>query len=277
VTLACSSSPQKAPTDGGDVPFTCPNPAEMTDDNTISDFEDGFDRILQLGNRNGGWYAYNSVGDPDFMADTATTCLETPPANRCATDAPKAAMIPDGGRCTSVYALRFYGSGCSGYAGFGTDLAAAQYPDGGDPTAAICGDGGVPPVAHKTPYDLSSYKAISFWGRTGDMAVPKSQQVQFKLPMLADTKITDGGDCNPDAIKPAKCSASYGAFMVFSATWKEFTINLDPSDKVHGIAQESWGKVFTWDPTQVTSIQYQAKGGATYDIYIDDIRLIPKS
>jgi len=27
----------------------------------------------------------------------------------------------------------------------------------------------------------------------------------------------------------------------------------------------------------VTSIQFQAKGGATFDIWIDDIRLIPRS
>jgi len=270
LTLGCGSSGPSNPTDGGPT-LKCPEPAETTDDNTISDFEDGKARILQFGNRNGGWYPYNDIADAEFSPDPS--CMETPMVNRCATEAPDATTIP-GGRCGSTYAFRFFGSGCKGYAGVGTDLAAPLLPDGGtDPSAAICADGGIPGVAHKTPYDLTAYKAISFWGRMGDTAVPKGQQIQFKVPMLVDTKVEDGGDCDKSLVK---CSASYGRFLAFTQNWKEYTINLDPNDKANGISQEAWGKTFTWDPTNVTSIQFQAGGGATYDVWIDDIRLIAR-
>jgi hypothetical protein len=273
VSLACSSTPGTTNTDGSVSGYTCPATPFTQDDNTISDFEDGRAAILQFKGRNGGWYAYNDIADPEFAPDPS--CTETPAVDHCATMAPAATAIP-GGRCGSMYAFNFFGSGCKSYAGIGTDLAAPNYGDAGDPSAAICADGGTPPVAHKTPYDFSSYKAITFWGRMGENAVPRGQQVQFKLPMLVDTKIADGGDCDPTAIAPAKCSASYGAFLGFTQTWKQYTVNLDPNDKVNGIAQESWGKIFTWDPTNVTSIQFQAKGGMTYDIWIDDIEFISK-
>jgi hypothetical protein len=271
VSLACDSK-KMPPHDGGG--FTCPDPPEPTDDpNLISDFEDGRAAILQSAGRNGGWYAYNDITDAEYAPDPS--CTETPAVDRCATEAPAAAVI-EGGRCGSTHAFRFYGLGCKGYAGVGTDLAAPLPPDGGDQSAAICADGGTPPVAHKTPYDLSNYKAISFWGRMGEKAVPIGQKVQFKLPMLVDSKIPDGGDCDPVVIG-GKCSASYGAFLDFTQTWTEYTVNLDPHDHVNGIAQESWGKIFDWDPKNVTSIQFQAKGGMTFDIWIDDIRLIPRS
>ena len=202
--------------------------------------------------------------------------METPPTNRCATEAPAAAMIPGGPRCgTSTYAFRFFGSGCTGYAGVGTDLAAPLPPDGGDPTSAICADGGVPPVAHKTPYDLSAYKAISFWGRTGEQSVPKGQQVQFKLPMLVDTRSPTAAIATPwrSAASAAPATASScRSRRPGSSTPSIWTRPTRPT----GSAQETWGKAFTWDPTNVTSIQFQAKGSATFDIWIDDIRLIPK-
>jgi len=281
LTAACSSDkPTPAPGDGGGTAGSaggtpCPNPPDdPADVNLVSDFEDGFARILPNGGRNGGWYPYNNLGpppDPEFTPDT--TCNEMPMVNRCATDAPVATAI-EGGHCGSMFAFRFMGSGCKGYAGIGTDLAAPNYPDGGDPTAAICADGGTPTVAHKTPYDMSSYKAISFWGRLGTTAVPARQMIQFKVPMLVDTKIEDGGDCDKTMVK---CSASYGRFLPFTTAWTKYTVNLDPTDTKNGIQQESWGKMFTWDPTNVTSIQFQAAASVTFDVWIDDIRLVPKT
>jgi len=284
LTTACSSDkPPPPPGDGGaggtGAGTPCPDPPEATDENTVSDFEDGFARILPFGGRNGGWYPYNNLGpppDPEFTPDP--TCTEMPMVNRCATEAPTATAI-EGGHCGSMFAFRFFGSGCKGYAGVGTDLAAPNFPDGGDPTAAICGDGGTPPVAHKATYDLTNYKAVSFWGRLGTTAVPARQNIQFKVPMLVDTKLTnvdgigDGGDCDP---KMVKSSASYGKFLPFTMAWTKYTVNLDPTDTKNGISQESWGKVFTWDPKNVTSIQFQAAASVTYDVWLDDIRLVPR-
>jgi len=275
LAAACSSDPSKPPGDGGagGAGTPCPDPPEATDDNTISDFEDHRAAILPFGGRNGGWSPYNDLGppaDPEFTPDPS--CVETPAVNRCATEAPPATEIA-GGHCGSTYAFRFFGSGCKGYAGVGTDLAAPTYPDGGDPTAAICADGGMPSVAHKTPYDVTAYKAVSFWGRLGENASPARQTIQFKVPMLLDTKIEDGGDCDKTL---GKCSASYGRFLPFTTAWTKYTVNLDPTDTKNGISQESWGKVFPWTPANVTSIQFQAAASVAFDVWLDDIRLIPR-
>jgi hypothetical protein len=258
--VACSSSSPPSNSDGGPVTDPCAG-APVTDVNTISDFEDGTGSVLQAGNppRNGGWYAYN---------DGTATCMEMPMAH---TNGPiPAAMIENGGHCGSKYGFEFSGSGCS-FAGIGTDLA-APIPD---PDASTDPDAGSTAVALKTPYDLSAFKQIKFWGRLGAGALPagKSQLVQFKLPMQVDTKVEDGGTCVE--METAKCSASYGQFMTFTSNWKLYTVDLTPGTKT-GISQESWGKVFPWDPTNVVSIQFQAANNATFDIWIDDVNLVPK-
>jgi hypothetical protein len=243
----------------------------VVDDNTVATFEDGFGSVLQRGTppRNGGFYAYN---------DGLTTCMETPAAG---TPMPAATAIEGGGRCGSAYAFRFSGGGCS-FAGAGTDLAAPLPPDGGDADAdadaATGGDAGA--MAQKIPYDLSGYKQVTFWGRTGAGAQPASQMVQFKLPMLVDTKVEDGGTCVQ--MQTSMCSASYGKFLTFTRDWQLYTVDLIPrpagmcSGATTGICQETWGRSFTWDATNVVSMQFQAAPSATFDIWIDDISLVPR-
>jgi hypothetical protein len=134
----------------------------------------------------------------------------------------------------------------------------------------------------RVPYDLSGYKQIKFWGKLGPMAYPMTQLVQFMLPMLVETKVVDGGTCVATEIGTDKCSASYGRFIIFTGDWQLFTIDLIPRDAgmcggtITGICQETWGKVFTWDPTNVVAIQFQAASDSTYDIWIDDIELVPQ-
>jgi hypothetical protein len=239
------------------------------DQNTLATFEDGFGSVLQQGTppRNGGFYAYN---------DGAMGCVETPAAGAAM---PAATAIEGGGRCGSQYGFRFFGNSC-GYAGVGTDLAAPLPADGGaaagDAAAAGSADAGT--VAQKIPYDLRGYRQIKFWGRLGATAKPINQPVQLKLPMLIDTKIQDGGLCVE--MTTAKCSASYGRFLSFGTAWQLFTVDLIPRapgacEVTTGICQEAWGKVFTWDPGNVVSIQFQAAPGSTFDIWIDDIELVP--
>jgi hypothetical protein len=106
--------------------------------------------------------------------------------------------------------------------------------------------------------------------------------IQFKLPMLVDTKIIDGGLCNLSETGQAKCSASYGKFLSFTPTWKQYTVDLIPlqagmcPEKTPGICQETWGQTFTWDPKNVTSIQFQALASTTFDVWIDDVQFVPK-
>lgn len=276
----CSSStPGTGGGTGGSVACTPSDGPAAVDPNMISNFEDMKGSVLQQGTppRNGAWYAYNDYG---------ATCAETPAA---APQCPLAATQPGpttsatpndpavtGGACNSNYALEFFGSGCTMFQGVGTDLNTPlpEVVDGAAvPVLPTC-PGGVVTQPHKVPYDLTPYKAITFWARTGKMSIPASQMVQFKMPMLTDTKTTDGGDCVDSTMN--KCSASYGKFLLFTAAWKQFTLNFGPMGMPGDLSQESWGAVFTWDPTQVVSIQFQPAASSTFDVWIDDVALVPK-
>jgi hypothetical protein len=256
---------------GGVDGLGCPVPqsadgSAAADPNMISDFEDGFASVLRQGTplRNGAWHAYN---------DQSPTCMESPPLSPPGVDLQARATLNDptvtGGACNSRYAFRIYGSGCTMFVGVQTDLN-APLVDGGATGPAV--DGGPPPL--KIPYDASGFKAVTFWGRTGTMSVPVNQTVHFTLPMLVDTKTTEGGTCVDTVTN--RCSASYGIFLTFTPAWKQYTVNLDPLALVNGISQESWGAVFTWDPTNVVSLQFQPLANSTFDVWIDDIAFVPK-
>ena len=142
-----ATAPDAGGTGGSCVPPT------IVDDNTVADFEDGFGSVLQRGTppRNGGFYAYS---------DQLDACVQTPAVGA---SMPAATEIEGGGRCGSRYAFRFFGRGCTGYAGVGTDLAAPLPADSGSeaPDAAT--------TAEKRPYDLSGYRQI----RSGAATAPR--------------------------------------------------------------------------------------------------------
>jgi len=258
--VACSDAPTTL--EAGGTGGSC-DPPTTDDDNTVANFEDGFDSVLQRGTppRNGRFYAYN---------DELAGCMETPAAHA---PLPAATEIEDGGRCGSRYALRFFGAGCTVYAGVGADLAAPLPVDGGGdgPDAAT--------VTEKYPYDLSGYRQITFWGRTGPQAVPSEQVVRFKLPMLVDTNVSDGGTCVDSPT--ARCGDSYGRFLPFTPTRTFYAIDLVArfpagcGGAATGTCPEGWGRLFTWDPTNVVSLQFQVPASAKFDIWIDDISLVP--
>jgi hypothetical protein len=209
-----------------------------TTENTISDFEDGSGSVLPNGDRNGGWYSYT---------DTAPTCMVMPAPNGTAT----AAEIP-GGRCQSMFAMHFTGTGCSVFgAGVGTDLAAPASTDAGATTGS----------AAKTPYDVSMYTGISFWVRAD-----KGSSIRFKMPMTDETKTTDGGNCMESTT--AKCSDDFGANIALTKNWVKKTVMFST------MKQEGWGKKFTWTPAHVTSIQFQVPIVAAFDVWIDDVSFV---
>ncbi len=223
-------------------------------DNLISDFEDGTGAVVQAAGRNGAWYGYN---------DQSATCMENPAQG--AMNVPATALETP--RCGSHFAFRMKGDGCTTWgAGMGTDLAAPLPSDGGAGDAATGGA-----VPRKNRYDLSGYQAISFWGRVG---TGSTTAVHFKLPMLADTKIADGGLCSLSELGTDKCSDDWGRFLTFTTAWKMFTVPLvaDPT----GLSTEPWGKIYPLDLTDIAAIQFQIGAGSAFDIWIDDVRLTPK-
>lgn len=213
-----------------------------TNEDTISDFEDGTGGVLVSQGRNGGWYAYN---------DMSATCMETPAGMGSA----NAEMIP-GGRCGSMFAIHVFGSGCTLWgAGVGTDFAAPPPPDGGAVDAGAT-------AVRKTEYDVSMFTGIQFWAR-GEMG--KTPSVRVKLPMTSETKVADGGDCMATEVGMDKCSDDYGSKIVLSPTWKLYKLPFS------AMAQEKWGKAFDWDPKKVTSVQMQVAMSTMFDFWVDDV------
>jgi hypothetical protein len=224
-----------AGTGGGAVTVDCTMDTGMTP-NDVSDFEDGTGSVLPNDMRNGGWYSY---------VDTAATCSVMPAPNGTAT----AAEIP-GGRCASMFALHFTGTGCTDWgAGVGTDLKAPAATDGGTTAGP------------KVPYDVSGYTGVTFWARSD-----KGSQMRMKMPMTDETKTTDGGECVESAT--SKCSDDFGANIPLTKNWVKRTVMFST------MTQEKWGKAFTWNPAHVTSIQFQVPKGAAFDVWIDDVAFI---
>jgi hypothetical protein len=150
-----------------------------------------------------------------------------------------------------MFAMHFSGMGCTDFgAGVGTDLA-----------APAAGDAGTATTAAKTPYDVSTFKGISFWSRAD-----KGSSMRFKMPMTDDTKTTDGGSCVDSAT--AKCSDDFGANIALTKNWVKHTVMFST------MKQEGWGKTFAWTPGHVTSIQFQVPKTAPFDIWIDDVSFV---
>jgi hypothetical protein len=256
---ACAADPNGTPSDGGGgAAVDCSGNLPLGDD-TISDFESGTASVLPSGGRNGAWYGYN---------DQTSSCVEDP--------APGAANLPatllEAPRCGSTSAFRMKGMGCAMWgAGIGTDLAAPRPPDGGSDGGNDAGggtDGGSTRL--KTPYDLSPFRAISFWGRVG---AGSTGTIRFKIPMLADTKAVDGGLCQLSETGTDKCSDDWGKILTFTTAWKQFIVPLI-DDAGTGLSPEGWGKRFPLDLTDVTAIQFQVGGSTTFDVWLDDVNLI---
>jgi hypothetical protein len=222
----------------------------------LSDFEDlAGATIVQTGSppRNGFWYTYN---------DGTATCAQLPPP--MTGSEPPQAYVPEvpptpspSGTAGSL-ALHARWTGCTSWgAGIGADIN----------VPVTSGDGLY--TGPKVPYELTPYGGIMFWA----MATPGSDvQLRVKLPMVAETRVEDGGSCVQSST--FQCGDDWGE--VFSlpsnGNWKQITVLFD--DRF--FQQEGWGALFPWNPHDVTSIQIQAVDrGETYDFWIDDVYLIP--
>jgi hypothetical protein len=171
----------------------------------------------------------------------------------------------------------------------GVGFEFAQQPDGdaGAPAATgSAGDAGPPKTT--IPFDISRYKAFTFWGMTTTPdATTGWLAVKVQLP---DTDTDPRGEiCNGGGGNTSKCYNSYARNLQFTTTWQQFTVILDaggdggvpPAD---GIAIDPlWGyQQAQWIPTQVYGINWQAQrnvgpdGGAPLmtDIWVDDVYFV---
>jgi hypothetical protein len=173
----------------------------------------------------------------------------------------------------------------------GVGLEFAQQPDdAGVPAAAPAdaGDAG-PPIPRTTiPFDISRYKAFTFWGMT-TTPDPTTGYMQVKVQFPDTDTDPRGGICNGGGGNTSKCYNSYAHFFNFTTTWQQFTLVLDsggdggvaPADGIK--IDPSWGYQYAqWLPTQVYGVNWQAQrnigpdAGAPLmtDIWVDDVYFV---
>jgi len=176
----------------------------------------------------------------------------------------------------------------------GVGFEFAQVPDGdaGAPTASNtpASDGGdagpsIPMVT--VPFDISRYKAITFWGMTTTPdPTAGSMQVKVQFP---DTDTDPRGEiCNGGGGNTSMCYNSYAAYLNFTTSWQQFTVLLDIGKggvpPAGGIAIDTtWGyQQAQWLPTQVYGINWQAQRNIGPDagpplkteIWVDDVYFV---
>jgi hypothetical protein len=174
--------------------------------------------------------------------------------------------------------------------GVGFELAQVPDADAGAPSntsAGDAGDAGPPTPMVTVPFDISHYKAITFWGMTTTPdSATHSMQVKVQFP---DTDTDPRGEvCNGGGGNTSKCYNSYAAYLNFTTSWQQFTVLLDAGKggvpPTGGIGIDStWGyQQAQWLPTQVYGINWQAQRNIEpsagpplkTDIWIDDVYFV---
>jgi len=194
---------------------------------------------------------------------------------------------------TSAHAARQFCvlSGLYDTCGVGFEFAQQPDVDAGAPSDPAppgdAGDGG-PSIPRVTiPFDISRYKAVTFWGMT-TTPDPDAGSLHVKV-QFPDTDTDPRGQvCNGGGGNTSKCYNSYAAFFDFTTSWQQFTVALDTGDggvsASAGISIDpSWGyQQAQWLPTQVYGMNWQAQRNIApedgpplmTDIWIDDVYFV---
>jgi hypothetical protein len=173
----------------------------------------------------------------------------------------------------------------------GVGFEFAQVPDGdaGAPAASNtpAGDAGISIPMITVPFDISRYKAITFWGMTTTPdPTAGSMQVKVQFP---DTDTDPRGEiCNGGGGNTSMCYNSYAAYLNFTTSWQQFTVLLDAGKDgvppTGGIAIDpTWGyQQAQWLPTQIYGINWQAQRNIApsagpplkTEIWVDDVYFV---
>ncbi len=110
----------------------------------------------------------------------------------------------------------------------------------------------------KDVYDASKYGGVSFWAKRGAGSI---DTVRIKMP---DT------NTDPEGENCSKCFDDFGTDITVTESWRKFVVPFS------NLRQQGWGdKKRTVDKGQSFGLQWQAQvPGASYDIWIDDIRFV---
>jgi len=171
------------------------------------------------------------------------------------------------------------------------DDPAADAGTPGDAAAGGAGgkvDGGPPIPKVTVPFDISHYKAITFWGMT-TTPDPTTGTMHVKV-QFPDTDTDPRGQvCNGGGLSTSKCYNSYAAYFEFTTSWQQFIVLLDAGG-TGGVAPEggiaidpTWGyQGAQWLPKEVYGINWQAQRNIgpdegpplMTDIWIDDVYFV---
>ena len=148
----------------------------------------------------------------------------------------------------------------------GVGFEFAQVPDGdagatiSNTAASDAGDG--PRVT--VPFDISRYKAITFWGMT-TTPDPTAGSLQVKVSFPDTDTDPRGQVCNGGGGNTSMCYNSYAEYLDFTTSWQEFTVLLGAASDGIGI-DKTWGyQGAQWIPTQVYGINWQAQRNVSPD------------
>lgn len=202
----------------------------------ISDFETGKAEVAMAAGRDGSWFLYN-----DGTGTQSPTKIPNTPL-----------AAETGGACDSAYAFHTTGTGFTVWgAGLGTDFA----PKSGEA---------------RTLYDLSAYSGIALRAKavaTTPLRVSISDVNTAPEGLLCED--------TTDNTNPARCGDYFGAEITLGAQFQDFTIEFAD------MKQRGWGLPVAagFDKTKAYTLRMQVKGSAQapadFDLWFDDIRLVP--
>ena len=168
----------------------------------------------------------------------------------------------------------------------------AGAPTASNPSASDAGDAGPPIPMVTVPFDISRYKAITFWGMT-TTPDPTTGSMQVKVQFPDPDTDPRGKECNGGGGiigggDTSRCYNSYAAYLNFTTSWQQFTVLLDAGKggvpPAGGIAIDTtWGyQQAQWIPTQVYGVNWQAQRNIApnagppllTDIWVDDVYFV---
>jgi hypothetical protein len=204
--------------------------------NLISDFETGKADVNAAAGRDGSWFLYS---DGTGM-QTPVKVLNTPlPAEA-------------GGACGSAYAFHTTGTGFTVWgAGIGTDLA---------PKVGMA----------RGSYDLSAYSGVALQAKA-------AATTPLRISISDANTAPEGMVCKDttDAADHTRCGDYFGTEVTLTTEFQDFTI------KFSDLKQRGYGlPIMTgFDKTRAYTLRMQVKGSAqapaTFDLWIDNVRLVP--
>ncbi|HVY29511.1 MAG TPA: hypothetical protein VHB79_23290 [Polyangiaceae bacterium] len=202
----------------------------------ISDFETGKADVAMVGGRDGSWFLFNDGTGMQLPMKIANTPL----------------AAEAGGACSSAFAFHTTGQNFTVWGfGLGTDLA---------PKIGMA----------RTQYDLSKYKGIALRAKADKPA-------SFRMSISDLGTAPEGMQCTDtmDKTNPARCGDYFGKEFSLTTDWQDLQMPWTE------MTQRGWGLPIAagFDAAHAYTFRLQVKGSAAapanYDLWIDDVRLLP--